>query len=200
MLKLPFRALTIISTLVLAPALVHAAGPSEMARGMAGSVAINFLREKTPTLAPFAHVRFCMKNPDDCAPAQAGAADPVTADMEGELSAVNRQVNQGIKQVNDDKDVEFGDSWEVANGEGDCEDIALAKRKELIRLGWSPRSLRIAVTRTAAGEGHAVLVVRTSKGDLVLDNRSDVVKNWQKADLIWLKIQSADNPRLWMTL
>lgn len=200
MLKLPFRALTIIATFGLAPTLGHAAGPGEMARGMAPGLSVTYIKEKTPTLAPFAHVRFCMKNPQDCAVTQAGAADTATEDMEAGLLAVNREINRRIKQINDDTNSDFGDSWKVASASGDCEDIALAKRKELIRMGWSPRSLRIAVTRTVAGEGHAVLVARTSKGDLVLDNRSDVVKNWKRTDLTWLKIQSSDNPRLWMTL
>ena len=38
-----------------------------------------------------------------------------------------------------------------------------------------PRALRIAVARTPPpGEGHAVLVVKTNNGDMVLDNRTNL--------------------------
>lgn len=200
MLKLPFRAMAAIALLGLAPTQGHATGPGEMARNLAPGLSGSFIKEHAPTLAPFAHVRFCMKHPQECQVPQEGGAETPTIDMEAALSGVNREINKRIKQINDDDKADFGDSWTVASRSGDCEDIALAKRKELISIGWSPRALRIAVTRTAKGEGHAVLVVRTSKGDLVLDNRSDTVKGWTRTDLTWLKIQSSDNPRLWMSL
>lgn len=199
MLKLPFRAMAAIAVFGLTPTLGHATGPGEMARGLAPVLSVSFIKEHAPTLAPFAHVRFCIKHPEDCQIAQAGVSE-ATPDMEAGLSGVNRAINKRIKQINDDDKKDFGDSWTVASGSGDCEDIALAKRKALIDIGWSPRALRIAVTRTSKGEGHAVLVVRTSKGDLVLDNRSDAVKTWMRTDLTWIKIQSAENPRLWMSL
>ncbi len=83
---------------------------------------------------------------------------------------------------------------------GDCEDFALTKRDHLIAMGWSPKALRIAVTKTPYGEGHAVLVVKTDQGDLVLDNRSNAIKGWKDTDLRWLMIQSGDNPRVWYEL
>lgn len=54
---------------------------------------------------------------------------------------------------------------------------------------------RIAATRTESGIGHAVLVVTTSKGDLVFDKRTNIVKPWFATGLRWLQIQSPDNPR-----
>lgn len=199
MLKLPLRALTLIGLLGFVAAPVHAAGPGEIARGLAPSLQASFIREHAPTLAPFAHVRFCLKNPEDCKVSQTGATVEATADMEARLFELNRTINKRIKQINDSS-ADFGDSWKVALNAGDCEDIALAKRKALISAGWPARAVRLAVTRTVRGEGHAVLVVRTSRGDLVLDNRSNVIKVWKATDLTWLKIQSADNPRIWMTI
>jgi predicted transglutaminase-like cysteine proteinase len=70
------------------------------------------------------------------------------------------------------------DRWEADVAAGDCEDYALTKRRKLIALGWSARALRIAVARTASVEGHAVLVVATSQGDLVLDNCTMAVRGW----------------------
>ena len=69
--------------------------------------------------------------------------------------------------------IEIGarDSWEVNVAAGDCEDFVLTKRRKLISLGWSPRTLRIAVARTASGEGHAVVALRGA----VLDGRLAVL-------------------------
>ena len=103
-----------------------------------------------------------------------------------------------IRPVNDRPDQ--GDVWQVNVKSGDCEDFALTKRDHLIAMGWSPRALRIAVTKTPYGEGHAVLVVKTDQGDLVLDNRTNAIKGWKDTDLRWLMIQSGDNPRVWYEL
>jgi len=43
-------------------------------------------------------------------------------------------------------------------------------------------------------------VVKTSKGDLVLDNRTSAIRPWKNTDLRWVKIQSPDNPRLWLAI
>ena len=61
-------------------------------------------------------------------------------------------------------------------GVGDCEDYVLEKRRELNRLGMSLADLLITVVRKPDGEGHAVLTVRTDKGDYVLDNLTDKVR------------------------
>jgi len=81
--------------------------------------------------------------------------------------------------------------------QGDCEDFALTKRKKLIEMGWSSRSLRIAVALTGRGEGHAVLIAKTSEGDLVLDNRTSAIKDWRRTDLQLVMLQSKDNPQQW---
>ena len=100
----------------------------------------------------------------------------------------------------EDASTDAGDVWQVGVAAGDCEEFALTKRRNLIALGWPSRALRIAVARTGSGEGHAVLVVKSSRGDLVLDNRTDEIKPWTQTDLRWVKIQSGDNPRLWYTM
>ncbi|WP_236759154.1 transglutaminase-like cysteine peptidase, partial [Agrobacterium tumefaciens] len=79
-------------------------------------------------------------------------------------------------------------------------DYAVTKRQRLLRAGWPSGALRIATARTSTGIGHAVLVVSTSQGDLVLDNRTNVVKPWKAVDLKWIKIQSHENPRVWLKL
>ncbi|RYG94519.1 MAG: hypothetical protein EON58_16080 [Alphaproteobacteria bacterium] len=55
-------------------------------------------------------------------------------------------------------------------------------------------------SRTPSGEGHAVLVVKTTDGDLVLDNHYNKITPFNRTSLDWLKIQSGDNPRLWFDI
>jgi len=67
--------------------------------------------------------------------------------------------------------------------------------------GWMMRSsskaLRLSVVKTASGIGHLVLVVVTTKGDIVLDNLTEVIRPWQSTDYHWLKIQSATDAKFW---
>ncbi|MEZ5841199.1 MAG: transglutaminase-like cysteine peptidase [Hyphomicrobiales bacterium] len=155
-----------------------------------------FITERAPTLAPMGHVRFCMQNPAECRTSTRGG-DTVTLDKRRQmvLRAVNTRVNGSIRGRN-----ETGDVWQVGGKSGDCEDFALTKRSELIRRGFPASALRIATARTPRGEGHAVLMVRTSEGDVVLDNRTNTIKPWNKTDLRWVSIQSTANPRYWKSI
>lgn len=175
----------------------EAAGPAGFARGLQSNTGIRYIVARQATLAPFAFVRFCKDNPADCARGSGAPVVALDAAREGELRRVNLSVNRAIRAAGDGTG---RDLWQADVASGDCEDFALTKRRKLIALGWSPRALRLAVVRTGAGEGHAVLVVKTSRGDLVLDNRTGAIKPWRQTDLSWVKIQSGDNPRLWHAL
>lgn len=175
----------------------YALGPGNLARGLNQNSGIQYLVARQATLAPFAFVKFCRNNPADCSYSGGASVAYLTKEREKELRRVNAQINRSIRPTNE---IGSSDDWEADVASGDCEDFALTKRRRLIALGWSPRTLRIAVARTASGEGHAVLVVKTSRGDLVLDNRTSSIKRWQRTDLSWVKIQSGDNPRRWYAL
>lgn len=171
------------------------AGPAAgLARPLRGAPASQFIKATKFTLAPFAFIRFCKDNSGSCDVGRGDAEVALTPELRSELLRINSSVNRTIIAQNDDSD---NDVWAQDVTAGDCEDFALTKRHQLIKAGWPTRSLRIAVAKTRAGEGHAVLVVRTSEGDLVLDNRTSAVRAWNQTDLKWIKIQSADNPRLW---
>lgn len=58
----------------------------------------------------------------------------------------------------------------------DCDGITLYKMKMLIDHGFSPNHLLMVVCVTEGGEGHAVLCVRTHRGDFILDNRYPDIK------------------------
>ncbi|WP_313606858.1 transglutaminase-like cysteine peptidase [Rhizobium sp.] len=153
-----------------------------------------FIKASKFALAPFAFVRFCKDNGGSCEAGSGDAEVSLTPALRAELLRINSTVNRTIIAQSDDDD---NDVWAQDVIAGDCEDFALTKRHRLVKAGWPTRSLRIAVAKTRNGEGHAVLVVRTSEGDLVLDNRTSAVRTWNQTDLKWIKIQSGDDPRLW---
>ena len=80
---------------------------------------------------------------------------------------------------------------------GDCNDYAVTKRHEFLQSGLPSKALRLAVVKTATGIGHLVLVVATTKGDIVLDNLTEVIRPWQSTDYRWLKIQSSTDAKFW---
>ncbi len=46
--------------------------------------------------------------------------------------------------------------------------------------------------RGRGGAGHAVLIVRTDRGDLILDNKSDIVLPWKQTGYIFIKREGSD--------
>jgi predicted transglutaminase-like cysteine proteinase len=173
--------------------------PTQMKKIPAERHTTNFLVGKKPTLAPFAHVRFCARNPSDCTLATSinSTYTDSKRDMSS-LSTINGRVNSQITPRNDD-DLN-GDVWDVDVTSGDCEDFALTKRRALLNAGWPSAVLRIAIALTSSGEGHAVLIVTTDAGDVVLDNRTNRIKPWSKSGLRFVKIQSAENPKVWQSI
>lgn len=121
------------------------------------------------------------------------------------MRQVNAYVNRAIRPASD-LDVYGVRDWWVAPLSsglapyGDCKDYVLEKRRELIAAGLPPRALSIALVRTPWGESHAVLVVATQQGDLVLDNLSGAIKPWDRTDYAWEARQSASDPLVWLAV
>ncbi len=65
--------------------------------------------------------------------------------------------------------------------------------------GLPRRAMRIAVVINKKGEGHAVLMVRTSKGDLILDNARDEVLPSRRTGYEFVKREGSDG-RSWVWL
>jgi predicted transglutaminase-like cysteine proteinase len=156
------------------------------------------LLEASPTLAPFQHVRFCIKYPSDCKskPTENERLD-LDADTTRLLNHVNHSVNTSITATSKSYGPDLHDGWTIAPSVGDCNDYAVTKRHDLLESGLPSKALRLSVVKTPSGLGHLVLVVTTTKGDLVLDNLTDVIRPWQNTGYRWLKIQSAVDPRFW---
>jgi predicted transglutaminase-like cysteine proteinase len=152
----------------------------------------------SPTLAPFQHVRFCLRYPADC---KSGPSETDRIELNAEsselLKRVNRTVNISIAPAPKDYASNIEEGWTIAPDVGDCNDYAVTKRHDLIESGLPSKALRLSVVKTTSGLGHLVLVVVTTKGDLVMDNLTEVIRPWQSTDYQWIKIQSASDPRFW---
>ena len=111
------------------------------------------------------------------ASAKPAARIALTPERMSELRQVNSQVNSTIFEVSDMEQYGREDVWTLpTSGKGDCEDFALLKRKLLMQRGWPASSMSISVGTTAQGEAHAVLIVSTASGELVLDNLTSSIR------------------------
>jgi predicted transglutaminase-like cysteine proteinase len=86
------------------------------------------------------------------------------------------------------------------DGYGDCEDYVLLKRRMLMQAGWPREALLITVVRDKKGEGHAVLTVKTDRGEFILDNQEEEVLLWYETGYRFVKRQSQSNPNVWVSL
>lgn len=153
------------------------------------------------TSIPVGHLEFCNKHPVECR-----ANDRVVPAMEltdaswQQLVSVNAYYNQNVVPVTDQDLYKVAEFWTYPNGYGDCEDFALAKRRDLINSGWHPSTLMIAVVKEANGNGHAVLIARTDRGDLVLDNQDGTIRLWNETPYKFIKRQSQAHSGQWVDM
>ena len=145
---------------------------------------------------------FCARTPQECTVDLAEpAAIPLTVAVWRTLRSVNRRVNARIRPITDQAHWGVVDRWDYPlDGKGDCEDYALFKRKLLADAGLPRQALLITVVRDHNGDGHAILTVRTSRGDFVLDNLADRVKPWTETGYKFVKQQSQEDPNVWVSI
>ncbi|EIM30564.1 putative periplasmic protein [Microvirga lotononidis] len=137
---------------------------------------------------------FCAKYRSECA---VNASEPDTIEMTPQIwktiVSVNQRVNSTIKAVTDADHWGVVDVWGFPDdGKGDCEDFQLLKRKLLAEAGLPRRAMRMTVVIDELGEGHAVLMVRTSRGDFVLDNKKNAILPWHQTGYVYIKRESQD--------
>lgn len=178
-----------------------------MATFIAPSQAANSVDLSNPAFAgvsgqtsiPFGHAEFCQSHNGECN--VHGSVREVTNLTENrwrELLEINTGFNTSIVPVTDNQLYQTAEFWTYPRGYGDCEDFVLAKRRELISRGWHPSTLLISVVRQTSGEGHAVLMVRTDRGDLILDNLEGLIKVWNQTPYQYLKRQSQSHAGQWV--
>ncbi|NBX85855.1 MAG: hypothetical protein EBQ80_01195 [Proteobacteria bacterium] len=166
-----------------------------------------FIQTGQQSLPPIGWVDFCQRTErvTDRACEVQGASVPYIADSPENyrlVSSVQHHFHTRYAPVED-----VGEHWdylrEGPNGGGDCEDFVLSKRRELLRQGKPSSVLLIAVVeawnpKKRILEKHAILVERTSNGDLVLDNMRPDVHWWWESKHRFLYIQSQVHPMVWL--
>jgi predicted transglutaminase-like cysteine proteinase len=161
-----------------------------------------FIRVGLPSLAPFGWADFCQRYAGEC---NGGALQPADIDASHAnlalVDRINRFVNLKIQPRSDMEQWRVVDRWDLpSNGIGDCEDFALLKRKLLIEAGLPRQALLITIVFDEKKEGHAVLTVKTSRGDMILDNMNDEMKLWNQTPYRFIKRQSQEDQNIWVAI
>jgi predicted transglutaminase-like cysteine proteinase len=144
------------------------------------------------TRAPIGWVDFCITYKAECATRPSEPRDVVlTAKAWTDMVKVNDWVNESIKPITDLEHWGVVERWNYPDdGFGDCEDYVLLKRRLLIQAGWPREALLITVVRDRKGDGHAVLTVKTDRGEFILDNQESQVLPCAKTGYRFVKRQS----------
>jgi predicted transglutaminase-like cysteine proteinase len=152
--------------------------------------------------APIGWVEFCIEYEPECKTKPTPPRDVVlTTQAWKDLERVNLFINTHVKPMTDMEHWGVVERWNYPDdGYGDCEDYVLAKRKMLMQAGWPREALLITVVRDKRGDGHAVLTVKTDKGEFTLDNQNDQIQLWSDTGYRFVKRQSQSDPNVWVSL
>ena len=157
---------------------LSAAWADEQSMPMASRLDLPVVRivERYPPYADF-----CRRRPDQC---RLDGARSIEHDerLRQRLHEVSATVNHEVRFALDRDIYAVEDYWNLPSaGYGDCEDMALAKRAELVRRGYPSAALRLAfVFDQSELSSHCVLTVETTGGTLVLDSETDAVHLWHE--------------------
>jgi len=152
--------------------------------------------------APIGWIEFCSEYAPEC---ETKPLEPRNVVLTGkawkDLVRVNQGVNESIKPLTDLEHWGVVERWNYPDdGYGDCEDYVLLKRRMLLQAGWPRQALLITVVRDKRGDGHAVLTVKTDKGELILDNQNQDILLWSETGYRFMKRQSQSDPNVWVAL
>lgn len=151
-----------------------------------------------PTAPPVGHVQFCADHPEDCgAGGQPNRVIRLDAGSMRLMKSINLGVNHAVVPATDMEVFGVVELWSYPGLLGDCEDYVIQKRHDLIEAGWPASAVLITVVRDEIGEGHAVLTVRTDKGDYILDNKTDDIRPWTETPYRYVKRQSVRSAAAW---
>lgn len=171
------------------------AEPGEIRRGAGKGEPRRAHRLRHAGVRPFAYTHFCLRHRQECRVQGRAFRRPRLE----ELSRVNREVNRAIAPRQYVSEKTF-DTWRIAPKAGDCNDYAVSKRHELLARGWPSRTLLLSEVVTPWGEHHLILVVRTDRGNLVLDNLNPQIRHWSRTPYSWVRMPLPDQPSLWATI
>ena len=152
------------------------------------------------TNPPVGYLDFCRHFQSECVSQGSDQPEALTQKRWRDLQEVNSLANRIVSPVTDLEYYNRDEVWTLPDSYGDCEDYVLLKRKWLIERGWSTGSLLVSVVFDEVGDGHAVLLARTSRGDFVLDNKTDKLRRWYDTAYHFVKRQSVTDPNRWVSI
>jgi predicted transglutaminase-like cysteine proteinase len=161
-----------------------------------------FIAVGTSARAPIGWLEFCSEYAPECETKPLEPRDVVlTTKAWKDLARINKWVNDTVKPITDLEHWGVVERWNYPNdGYGDCEDYVLLKRRMLMQAGWPRQALLITVVRDKRGDGHAVLTVKTDRGELILDNQNEDILLWSETGYRFVKRQSQSDPNIWLAL
>nr|WP_245256476.1 transglutaminase-like cysteine peptidase [Bartonella tamiae] len=167
----------------------------------AALAADEFMITTGQTSQPIGHYEFCQRLPNECK-IRNKVLRPIKLTQRSwdTLIDVNNDINKRIRPVTDIELYGQEEYWAYPVDAGDCEDYALEKQRILHQKGFPLASLLITVLKKPNGEGHAVLTVRTDRGDFILDNLRDEIYNWKDTEYTYLKRQAILSPGYWVSI
>jgi predicted transglutaminase-like cysteine proteinase len=176
-----------------------------LAAGAASSSAaqdLMFVSIGASTRPPIGWVEFCVDHPIECKATTSAPRDVVLSNKAWtDLVRINKWVNENVKPMTDMDHWGVVEKWSYPDdGYGDCEDYALLKRRMLIEAGWPREALLMTVVREKNGNGHAVLTVKTDKGEFILDNQEERILLWSETSYRFVKRQAQSDPNRWVSL
>jgi predicted transglutaminase-like cysteine proteinase len=155
------------------------------------------------TSVPYGWLDFCSREPQECNQPVLRAVDVnLTSETWQILDRINTQVNHTIVPLSNL--AHWGtmlDHWDYpTDGKGDCKIYALQKRRLLMQAGLPRQALLMTIVRDLNGDGHAILTVKTNKGEFTLDNLTDDIRPWDATGYHFLKRQSQADPNIWVAV
>ena len=153
------------------------------------------------TTQPIGHYQLCQQYPTECR--QRGARpqpEQLSKTFWSTITRINATVNDLVKPRTDMEIWGREEFWSYPTEFGDCEDYVLEKRRRLMALGVPTGNLLITVLKQPNGAGHAVLTVRTTGGDFLLDNLDTRIRLWSETEYTFLKRQSERDSGVWLSI
>jgi predicted transglutaminase-like cysteine proteinase len=174
---------------------------SASAESLIPARATDLIRVVGPAGPTQAWIDFCQTSPREC---RVDLSQPARISLNPQvwaaLTQVNERVNASILAVTDQDHWGVLDRWDFPDdGLGDCEDIQLLKRRLLVKAGLPHRAMRMAAVIDEQGQGHAVLVVLTDRGDFILDNKRNAILPWRQTGYAFIKREGTKS-RAWVAL
>ncbi len=161
---------------------------------------LEFMPPGDAALPPSGWLQFCQTYRTACETSPLPARTVVLDEQTWrQLKRVNDWVNRNVTPMTDMAHYGIIQWWRYPDdGAGACHSYALLKQRLLMQAGWPRQALLMTVVREHNGEGHAVLTVRTSEGDFILDNLTDRIKLWSNTGYQYIEHQSQSDPNWWV--